>query len=139
MTPKILQRLQRRLHVGRRVVVVGLRRLEVALRDRLVLEQVLVAIEVALRQVEAVLRLAVGRDRVGDVGAAHVEQRDRRAFTLRAGVDEDARDRAAHLRDRLRRVVVVPVDRAGGAKHGRPRRLRDRAPPADAAAGRPAP
>ena len=53
------QGLQRRLHVGLRVVVVGLHRLVIALGNRLVLEQVLVAIEVVPRQVETILGLSV--------------------------------------------------------------------------------
>ena len=58
------QRLERRLDVGRGVVVVRLPELEVARRERLVIEQVLVAVERALCQIHAVLRLPIGGDRV---------------------------------------------------------------------------
>ena len=111
-TPKMLQGLQRRLHVGLRIVVVGLHRLVITLGNRLVLEQVLVPIEVVAREVETVLGFSVARDCSGDVGTGHVEERLVRG-DLRARVDQNPRDRAAHLRDGLGGVVVVPVDCAG--------------------------
>jgi hypothetical protein len=119
------ERLQRRLDVSRRVVVVRLRRLEIPLRDGFVLKQILVAIEVALRQVETVLRLAVRGDGIVDVGTAHVEQHVS-FLHLRAGVHDDPGNRSTDLRNRLGRTVIVPVHRAGRAQDGHPRRLRHR-------------
>ena len=75
MTPRILQRLQRRLDVGLRVVVVGLHLLVVTLRDGLVLEEVAVALEILPGQVQPVPCLAVGGDGIGDVRAGDVEER----------------------------------------------------------------
>ena len=70
-----LQRLQVVLHFRRCVVVILLGGFQIFLRDHLVIQQILAAVEGLLGIIQAVARLLVGGDRAGDVGAGYVQQR----------------------------------------------------------------
>ena len=117
--PHDLQRLEAVFEVGERIVVVGLRALQVLARDGLMIQQILVAVQGAPGQIQPVGRLSVDSHGAGYVGAGHIKQWAAERHR-RSQVRNDAGDGAADLRDGRGRVVGVPIDRPGGPDAERP-------------------
>jgi hypothetical protein len=109
--------LDRRVAIGRRTRGVGLGLLQLAPRDRVVLEQLLVQIGDALRIAIRRLRLAVRRRCGGKVRRGH--RRERVTAPHHApGVHEDPRDRPRHRREHLGGLVTIERHRARGLHRG---------------------
>ena len=107
------ERLQRGVAVGFGVGGVGFGLLCFALRDAVVLQQILVQVGKAAVGLGGGERLAIGADGRGKIGRIH--RRQRIAFLdLVAEGNQQPRHRAGERRQHARGLIVVEIDRPGG-------------------------